>query len=157
MKMRVVSGGQTGVDRAALDVALKYGVDCGGWCPKGRADETGRIPDKYPVAELPGGSFDERTLQNVIDSDGTVIFHSGELHGGSAYTLRCCEEQHRPHLVIDAQGTEASDAVKLLRSFIRENDIRVLNVGGPRQSEWPGGYDYCYPVLELFLMESRSG
>jgi len=74
--VEIISGGQTGVDRAALDVALKNGIDCGGWCPTGRLDEVGRIPDRYPLKELEHGGFTERTLQNVKDSEGTVIIYS---------------------------------------------------------------------------------
>ena len=74
--LKIISGGQTGVDRAALDVSLKHGIDCGGWCPAGRLDEFGRIPDRYPVRELQAGGFAERTMQNVKDSDGTVVIYS---------------------------------------------------------------------------------
>jgi predicted Rossmann-fold nucleotide-binding protein len=81
--VKIISGGQTGVDRAALDVALKNGIECGGWCPAGRLDEFGKIPDRYPLRELEGGGFTERTLQNVKDSDGTVIIYSGKLSGGT--------------------------------------------------------------------------
>src|ERR671931_202999 len=76
--MKIVSGGQTGVDRAALDVALKHGIECGGWCPAGRLDEVGRIPDRYPLRELAQGSFADRTLENVKDSDGTIVIYFGE-------------------------------------------------------------------------------
>ena len=156
--MKIVSGGQTGVDRAALDFALKHGIDCGGWCPAGRVDELGRIPDRYPVRELAGGGFDERTLQNVIDSDGTVIVHGGgELRGGTCCTLRCCETQKRPVLLIDAEATDAVEAVRLLRLFIRENRVSILNVAGPRQSEWPGGYDYALRVLDEFVNKTGEG
>ena len=85
--MKIISGGQTGVDRAALDFALKYGSECGGWCPAGRLDEFGRIPDRYPLKELKQGSFAERTLQNVKDSDGTVVIYCEELRGGTEFTF----------------------------------------------------------------------
>src|SRR2546421_8166748 len=90
--VNILSGGQTGVDRAALDVALKHGIDCGGWCPAGRRDEFGRVPDKYPLRELETGGFTERTLQNVKDSDGTVIIHPGQLSGGTEETVRFCQQ-----------------------------------------------------------------
>src|SRR5204863_7868570 len=77
--LKIISGGQTGVDRAALDVALTHGIECGGWCPAGRLDEFGKIPDHYPIQELQGGSFTERTLQNVKDSDGTIVVCPGKL------------------------------------------------------------------------------
>src|SRR3954471_20234768 len=105
--MKIVSGGQTGVDRAALDVALSLGVECGGWCPAGRLDELGRIPEHYPVRELPDGGFAERTAQNVTDSDGTIIVYRGALRGGTEDTLRVCRETGKPCDLIDAETTSA--------------------------------------------------
>lgn len=149
--MKIISGGQTGVDRAALDVALEHGLDCGGWCPAGRLDEFGRIPDRYPVKELKHGSYAERTLQNVRDSDGSLVIYLEELRGGTQFTLQCCRELKRPHQLIDAAKKSAEGAAKSIADFIREQKIDVLNVAGPRQSEWPGGYDYASRVLDIFL------
>lgn len=152
--MKIVSGGQTGVDRAALDVALKHGLECGGWCPAGRWAEDGAIPARYPVRELPGAGVAERTRQNVSDSDATVIFCGGEPRGGTAVTIRCCQRLHRSHIVIDASQTDAADAVSTLNTFLRDNAIDVLNIAGPRASEWPDGYDYAARVLERLLSGS---
>ena len=149
--MKIISGGQTGVDRAALDLALKHGVDCGGWCPAGRLDEFGRIPDQYPVQELDAGGFSERTLQNVKDSDGTVIIYTGKLGGGTEQTVRFCQELRRPYQLIDAAKISAEDAAKLIADFVPDHEIDLLNVAGPRQSEWPEGYDYASRALEIFL------
>jgi hypothetical protein len=149
--MKIISGGQTGVDRAALDVALKYGIECGGWCPDGRLNEVGRIPEVYPVHELPGAGPRERTRQNVIDSDATVVIYEKQLRGGTEYTVRCCEEQARPHLLIDASRISPEKAAKLIYELVRQGKIATLNVAGPRQSEWAGGYDYCFTTLEIFL------
>jgi hypothetical protein len=149
--VKIISGGQTGVDRAALDVALKHGIECGGWCPAGRLDEFGRIPDQYPVRELESGGFAERTLQNVKDSDGTLIIYAGKIGGGTEQTVRFCVEQQRPHQLIDALQISSRDAVKLISDFVRKHRIGVLNVAGPRQSEWPEGYNYASRVLEIFL------
>ena len=149
--MKIISGGQTGVDRAALDLALKHGVDCGGWCPAGRLDEFGRIPDQYPVQELDAGGFSERTLQNVKDSDGTVIIYPGKLGGGTEQTVRFCQELRRLYQLIDAAKISAEDAAKLIADFVRDHEIDLLNVAGPRQSEWPEGYDYASRALEAFL------
>ncbi len=151
MQVKMISGGQTGVDRAALDAGLKHGIDCGGWCPAGRLDEFGRIPDRYPVKELAEGSFAERTLQNVKDSDGTVIVYLENLRGGTAYTAQCCTEQQRPHKLIDAAKVSPQDAAKLVFDFVHEYKIDVLNIAGPRESEWPKGYDYAFRALEIFL------
>src|SRR5207245_4080933 len=116
-----ISGGQTGVDRAALDVALKNGIDCGGWCPAGRLDEVGRIPDLYPLRELEHGGFTERTLQNVKDSDGTVIIYSAKLSGGTEQTIRFCVGQQRPHELIDASKISIDDAARLIAHFVHEH------------------------------------
>jgi hypothetical protein len=149
--LKIISGGQTGVDRAALDVAIEQGIECDGWCPAGRLDEFGRIPDRYPLNELPHGGFTERTLQNVKDSDGTVIFYSGKLSGGTAQTVQFCAEQQRPHHLIDASKIPIKKAAKLVSDFVRQHKIAILNVAGPRQSEWPGGYDYAFGSLDRFL------
>jgi hypothetical protein len=149
--VKIISGGQTGVDRAALDVALKNGIECGGWCPAGRLDEFGRIPDRYPVNELEHGGFTERTLQNVKDSDGTVIIYSGKLSGGTEQTVRFCLEQQRPHQLLDASKIPAEEAARLIADLVRNHKVDILNVAGPRESEWPEGYDYAYRALEAFL------
>ena len=149
--MKIISGGQTGVDRAALDVALKHGIDCGGWCPAGRRDEFGRIPDEYPLRELETGGFTERTLQNVKDSDGTVIIHPGQLSGGTEQTVRFCVELQRPHQLIDASKLSVERGAKLISDFVRENQIGILNVAGQRKSEWAEGYDYAFRALDRFL------
>jgi len=150
-KLKVISGGQTGVDRAALDVALKHGIECGGWCPVGRLDEVGRIPERYPLKELEEGSFADRTLRNVKDSDGTVIIYCRGLRGGTDYTLACCKQLQRPHQLIDAAATVLDEAASLIANFVRGHKINRLNVAGPRQSEWPAGYEYAFAALELFL------
>jgi len=156
-RVKIVSGGQTGVDRAAFDVALKHGIECGGWCPAGRLDEFGRIPDRYPLQELEVGGFPERTFRNVQDSDGTVIIYPGELGGGTEQTLHFCVEQRRPHELIDASKVSTEDAAKLISNFIRKHRIVILNVAGPRLSEWPEGYDYACRVLDRFLKLITSG
>ena len=149
--LKIISGGQTGVDRAALDVALRHGIECGGWCPAGRLDEFGKIPDHYPIRELEGGGFTERTLQNVKDSDGTVVIYPGELRGGSEQTIRFCVELQRPHQLIDASKINAKDAANLITDFVRANKPGILNVAGPRHSEWPEGYAYASRALDIFL------
>lgn len=149
--MKIISGGQTGVDRAALDVALKYGIECGGWCPTGRLDEFGRIPDRYPLKELKQGSFAERTLQNVTDSDGTVVIYCEELRGGTEFTGECCKQLKRPYALIDGAKNSADEAGDLIVDFVGKQKINILNVAGPRQSEWPDGYDYSFRALEIFL------
>jgi hypothetical protein len=148
---KIISGGQTGVDRAALDVALKYGIECGGWVPAGRLDEFGRIPDYYPLKELAHGGVNERTLANLRDSDGTVIFYCDEIRGGTERTLQCCVREKRPHCLIDATKLSVDQAATAVFDFAGQKKIKVLNVAGPRQSEWLGGYDYAFRTLEAFV------
>ena len=150
-EFKIISGGQTGVDRAALDVALTTGIPCGGWCPAGRLDEFGKIPEHYPVHELQTGGFTERTLQNVKDSDGTVVIYSGERRGGTEQTVRFCVELERPHQLVDASRVSAEDTAHSIAAFVRNNKIGILNVAGPRQSEWPEGYAYASRALNAFL------
>jgi predicted Rossmann fold nucleotide-binding protein DprA/Smf involved in DNA uptake len=149
--MKIISGGQTGVDRAALDVAMAQGIPCGGWCPAGRLDEYGRIPDRYPVTELPDGDFAARSRQNVLDADATVIFHSGELRGGTEFTRQCCIEQKRPYLLVDASKTSSQTAAKLLVDFVEAQAVESLNVAGPRETEWQEGHEYAVAVLQPWL------
>jgi hypothetical protein len=149
--LKIISGGQTGVDRGALDAALKHGIDCGGWCPAGRLDEFGKIPDRYPLKELERGGLAERTLQNVKDADGTVVIYLDEPSGGTDQTVRFCIERRQPHQLIDAAKVSEDTAASVIRDFVHEHKIDILNVAGPRQSEWPDGYEYALHALKLFL------
>jgi len=149
--LKIISGGQTGVDRAALDVALRHGIECGGWCPAGRLDESGRIPEHYPLRELQRGGTNARTRQNVKDSDGTVIIYFCSLRGGTDYTLWRCIKDSKPHLLFDGAETPPEQAGRAIGDFVRNNQIEVLNIAGPRQSEWPEGYDYVSRALSAFL------
>ena len=158
---RIVSGGQTGVDRGALDAALSLGVPCGGWCPEGRRAEDGVIARRYPLIELRGAGYEERTHRNVEDSDGTLIITFGRASGGTARTIEICEKLGRPHLIVDAATVLLEYAVHEAVGFVREEDIRQLNVAGPRASGEPRGYKYaCSLVRELCrqcgVSQSRS-
>ena len=153
--MKIISGGQTGVDRAALDVALQHGIACGGWCPAGRLDEYGKIPVRYPVQELRHADYSARTRQNVSESDGTVIIYDRQLSGGSAETVRFCRELDRPHQLIDTSTVSTETAADLIRDFLAKHKIDILNIAGPRQSQWPEGYDYAVRALERLLAQLR--
>jgi hypothetical protein len=154
-ELKIVSGGQTGADRAALDAALDAGVACGGWCPADRSAEDGIIPDRYPLQPLPGGGNDERTRHNVRDSDGTAIFCFGEPTGGTETTRRACAEMNKPLLMIDAAGDPAS-AARDVRGFVDANNIRVLNVAGPRASEEPAIGAFVHRCIRALLREIAS-
>ena len=132
---RIVSGGQTGVDRGALEAAISLGVAHGGWCPRGRLAEDGVIPERYQLTETSAPQYAIRTRQNVIDSCGTLILSCGPLHGGTDLTYRLARHFAKPCLVVDlVQDANAED----VRRWIREHQLRVLNVAGPRESSVPG-------------------
>jgi hypothetical protein len=153
---RIVSGGQTGVDRGALDAALAAGFACGGWCPADRAAEDGRIPEVYPLTSLERGGYPERTQKNVLDSDGTAILFNEVLSGGTLLTLNLCKREGKPHVVIDASKTSEVAAAAEIARFVEEHDIRVLNVAGPRASGWKNGHAFTVAVVRELLAMRRS-
>ncbi len=146
--VQVISGGQTGVDRAALDVAQELGVPCGGWCPRGRRAEDGPIPESYPLRETPSASYPERTAWNVRDSDGTLVVTRGRPRGGTALTVSLARRALKPVLVVDLEG---GASVSDIRAFLAEHAIHVLNVAGPRESEAPGIHDQAAALLREVL------
>jgi len=149
MIKKIISGGQTGADRAALDSAIKLGIPHGGWIPKGRITEEGSLPDKYQLQEIPTDSYSKRTEQNVIDSDGTLIICRGKPTGGSDYT-RQMVLRHKKHLLhIDLNLTTSYDAASLILSWANLHRIEVLNVAGPRASEDPVIYNEVFRILEM--------
>ncbi len=147
----ILSGGQTGVDRAALDAALETGTRAGGWCPEGRKAEDGQIPEVYPLQELPGADYLQRTEQNVVDCDATLIIYFTNLVGGTARTRDFCELHGKSHLLVDAGETSESDAAGQITDFVRRKHIARLNVAGPRASGEPRAYPYTLTALTLFL------
>jgi Circularly permutated YpsA SLOG family len=157
---KIVSGGQTGVDRAALDAALAAQFPCGGWCSADRSAEDGIIPATYPVTPLPEGGLRKRTRQNVIDSDGTLIvcngrLTGGQLTGGTRLTWRVAQELGRPLLVIDAAKLPATCAAEAGIAWINTSRLEVLNVAGPRESGWPQAYAYTREVIGMVLQQIR--
>jgi len=145
---KVVSGGQTGVDRAALDAARGVGLPCGGWCPRGRRAEDGAIDAGYPLEETPSEDYAERTRWNVRDSDGTLVLTRGRPSGGTALTVTLARRAGRPLLVLDLAGRPERDAVE---RWVREHDVGILNVAGPRESQQPGIYDEARRFLDDLL------
>ena len=152
MIKKIISGGQTGADRAALDVAIKEGIPHGGWIPKGRKAEDGMLPDKYQLQEMSTASYPKRTEQNVLDSDGTLIVSHGKLNGGSALTRKLAEKHKRPHIHLDMNKLSVNDAVDALRVWIGNNEIMILNVAGPRASKDPDIYNETAIIFETLLM-----
>ena len=132
---RLISGGQTGVDRGALEAAIALGIAHGGWCPRGRLAEDGVIPSQYKLKETDSSSYAARTRKNVEDSSGTLILYHERLHGGTELTHRFAVRFAKPCLTVDLSQTPDADVV---RRWIRIERLQVLNVAGPRESSLPG-------------------
>ena len=148
MITKLVSGGQTGADRAALDVALKHGFPHGGWCPKGRKAEDGPIGGQYKLVETPRADYLQRTEWNVRDTDGTVVFTmSKEVTGGSLKTIAFAQKHKKPCIHISPSLSYENPAL-ILQRFAQEHHIRVLNVAGSRESKEPGVWKWTYTVIE---------
>lgn len=144
--LKVISGGQTGVDRAALDAALAAGIPIGGWCPRGRRAEDGTIPAIYPLRETPSRDYRERTRWNVRDSEGTLILTRAEFRGGTALTWRQSRRLHRPVFVGDLRD-EISDLVRQIDHWAAVHHVRILNVAGPRASQQPLAHELVKALL----------
>jgi hypothetical protein len=151
---RIISGGQTGADQAALDVAMELGIPHGGWVPKGRRTESGPLPVKYLLKEMPTDSYPKRTEQNVIDSDGTLILSHGELREGSEYTKIMAVKHGKPWIHIDADRQSTDVAVVMIRTWISGNDIGTLNVAGPPASKDPRIYATVKTILKEVLLST---
>lgn len=145
---KIISGAQTGADRAALDAAIELGIPHGGWVPKGRLAEDGVIPEKYHLKEMPTERYAHRTEKNVAESDGTLILAHGLLTGGSALTKELTEKHQRPCLNIDLNIIPAFKAATLITTWIELHQIKTLNVAGPRASNDPKIYQKTKDILE---------
>jgi hypothetical protein len=148
--LKIISGGQTGADRAALDWAIKHGILYGGWCPKGRRAEDGPVDAKYQLQETPSSNYLQRTEWNARDSDGTVIFSIGEhLTGGSLKTVEFAIKHRKPHLHLSAASKY--NAVQELKQWMQQNKIRVLNIAGPRASKEPTVVGFVITTFDAAL------
>lgn len=149
---KVVSGGQTGVDRAALDAARASGLELGGWCPAGRRAEDGPIDPDYPLAETPESGYEQRTSWNVRAGDATLVLTWGPLEGGTALTVRFLEAGERPYLLVPLDEEPDPERV---RAWLREERVGVLNVAGPRGSKAPAVYEAARAFLEEVFIGGR--
>jgi len=145
----IISGGQTGADRAALDVALSNGIGCGGSCPAGRAADDGPIPARYPLIETAENDHMVRTGNNVRDADATLLLYRDKLHGGTAYAVEMARHMEKPVLAIDLNGIPDATAVA---DWISSQGIHILHIGGQREKTSPGIYqqarDFIQAVIE---------
>lgn len=156
---RIVSGGQTGADRAALDWAIRAGIDHGGWCPKGRLAVDGVIPARYRLTETDSADYAVRTRLNVRDSDATLILNLGALDGGTALTAEHAQALGRPCLTLqlDADPTASpARAAAAIDDWIATGAFAMLNVAGPREQGRPGIYAATTAALDAWLARQRS-
>ena len=151
-RVKIISGGQTGVDRAALDFALEFNIGCGGWCPKGRIAEDGEIDVKYPLKETLDSSYETRTKRNVQDSDGTLILYDGELDDGTLLTMELVQKSAKPLLKIDLSGENDKNLQKV-SNWINFNHLEILNIAGPRESNSLGIYVEALHFLDKLLAD----
>ena len=141
---KIVSGGQSGVDRAALDAAIKLRITCGGYIPKGRLAEDGIISDKYPLTESYSSNYCVRTRLNIRYSCVTLILKDGELEGGTLYTFEICKRFKKPVKVVDLKD---KNVIAEIKEFLEEVSPKILNIAGPRESKKPGIYKKALKIL----------
>ena len=153
--LKVISGGQTGVDRAALDAAMAYGIPVGGWCPRARIAEDGLIPKRYPLVETPSEKYPQRTTWNVRDADATLIITMGTLDGGSELSARMAEKLAKPCVIVSLRGYP--DVAPIRELFHLRAGGVVLNIAGPRESRSPGIYGRSFAFLAALFRCSQPG
>lgn len=149
-KVVIISGGQSGVDRAALDFALKFGIACGGWCPKGRLAEDGVIDSKYPLRETHTSDYESRTKLNIDNSSATLVLTSGNVDKGTQLTIDYCQLLRKPLLLIDLQSEQDLSIVKI-RNWMKKYNVQILNIAGPRESSSPGIFELTTRFLEKLI------
>lgn len=164
---KIISGGQTGVDRAALDAAIHIDISFGGWCPRGRIDEEGIIPEKYNVLQEISGNFNNekenyntRTKYNIRDSDATLILVPKmplppEIKDGTILTIVEVQKQNKPYLIIDLSEALRNNVEHII-NWINQKNIKILNVAGPRESSNPGIYQLSVKLLENILFDLKN-
>jgi hypothetical protein len=154
---RIISGGQTGADRAALNWAIKHGIPHCGWCPKDRLAEDGEIPPWYHLEETPSGESLQPDSCNVRDSDGAVIFTiRSEMVNGCEHAADLAQQHGKPWLHLSEEA-EGPDAATRLKRFIEANNIQALHVTGSCASKEPLVPDFVAEVLSTALLDQRAG
>ena len=157
MVKKVISGGQTGADRGALDAAIALKISHGGWCPRGRKAEDGIIPNLYQLVETPSSRYEKRTYENVKQSDGTLfVLLTDKIDRGTSLTLKYCEQLGKPFfkIVRDQIPVKEEELFKAFSSWVNENNIQVLNVAGNRESKAPGLQKFTSEILTFLLVHA---
>ncbi len=154
MNLRIISGGQTGVDRAALDFAILADIEHGGYCPKGRKSEDGTIPDRYLLTEVSSASYPVRTKRNILASDATVVFVGPKFSKGTQLTIRLCRENQKFHIEIQP-GDEDARIIQLFQQ-LHDRGATIINVAGPRLSSWQQGPPFVLQTLPVLLQVYRG-
>jgi len=154
---QIVSGAQTGVDRAALDAAMRAGLTVGGWCPRGRKGEDGVIPDIYPLKETRGAAYRTRTRWNVRDADATLILCRGEPSGGTLLTVGFCEELGKPYRIERLRTPNPQPgALAAVIAWLRDHHVAILNVAGPRERKAAPVYERAHGFISTLLARLHS-
>lgn len=151
--VRIISGGQTGVDRGALDAALDLGLQAGGWAPKGRRAEDGMVPERYPMQETGSREYEQRTEWNVRDSDATLVLCTGRPEGGTANTIELAHKLQKPVFVVDLLKPRNLPSIQF---WLEYEKVRVLNVAGPRESKVPGVRAMAMEFLKDLLLSLKA-
>ncbi|MFQ5469944.1 MAG: putative molybdenum carrier protein [Gammaproteobacteria bacterium] len=149
---KIVSGGQTGVDRAALDAAIQQGVPIGGWCPEGRLADDGPIDNRYPLQEVADTDHTVRTEFNVRDSDGSLMIYRDKLHGGTAYALEMAKRMAKPVMAVNLD--DSPDPKELIK-WIKQNELKTLHIGGQREDTSPGIYGISLALITQIIEGAR--
>jgi len=156
MPKKIISGGQTGVDRGALDACLLHAFNSGGWCPKDRLAEDGKIDIKYPLTETSDSDSEIRTRRNAKEANGTLIISPGHLFGGTYLTKEIADEMKKSVLVVSPWDGALNDIFTTIHLWIKKQEINVLNIAGPRKSQWLTGYEISFLITEMLIKETQN-
>lgn len=156
MPKKIISGGQTGIDRGALDACLEDSYPCGGWCPNNRRAEDGIIDQKYPLQETHEIHYEARTRLNVINSDGTLIISPGHLFGGTFLTKQIASEADKPVFVVSVFDNTIHNLTEEIFDWVKAYNINTLNIAGPRKSQWLTGYEIAFLITEKLIDKLKN-
>ncbi len=153
---KIISGGQTGVDRGALDACLELNFPCGGWCAAGRTAEDGPISVLYPLIELRSPYYDDRTRRNIVESDATLIISEGKLSGGTLLTANYAKQIGRPVFIFELSPFFIDNTFEDLLDFLEAYHVQTLNVAGPRASQSDKAYENSNHIVKLLIRKATK-